>query len=176
MASSALPMFGLILLLHPCETISRGPSSKNGCFRSSDSASSCVPGRRFCMDPLDKIVSSAPCASLTRSTLEKGRDSNSLLGSEGFRIGFAKHIVGVAKFQAGSGPPHKLPKMTRFDNEFVMKMLHFPEGRIFRFLGAAPLTMNFAPLWCVLHRLQVKMQILVRNWCALRLRRLPIQA
>ena len=75
------------------------------------------------MDPLQKMGSSGPCASLTRSTLEKGRDSNSLLGSEGFRIGFAKDIVGVAKFQAGSGPPHKLPKMTRFDNEFVMKML-----------------------------------------------------
>ena len=75
------------------------------------------------MDHLQKIISSAPCASLTRSTLEKGRDSNSLLESEGFRIGFAKHIVGVAKFQTGSGPLHKLPKMTRFDNEFVMKML-----------------------------------------------------
>ena len=75
------------------------------------------------MDPLDKIVSSAPCASLTRFTLEKGRDSNALLGSEGFRIGFAKYTVGVAKFQPGSGPPHKLPKMSRFDNEFVMKML-----------------------------------------------------
>ena len=105
MASSPLPMFGLILLLRPCETISRGPSSKNGFIPSSDFASSYALGKRFCMDPLQKIVSSAPCASLTRSTLEKGRDSNSLLGSEGFRIGFAKHIVGVAKFQAGSGPP-----------------------------------------------------------------------
>ena len=57
------------------------------------------------------------------STLEERRDSNSVLGSEGFRIGFTKHIVGVAKFQSGSGPPHKLPKMSRFDNEFVMKML-----------------------------------------------------
>ena len=113
----------LFFFFYPCEAISRGPSSKNGFFPSSDSASSCALGKRFCMDPLQKMVSSGPCASLTRSTLEKGRDSNSLLGSEGFRIGFAKDIVGVAKFQAGSGPPHKLPKMTRFDNEFVMKML-----------------------------------------------------
>ena len=123
MASSALPMFGLILLLLPVRKISRGPSSKNGFFPSSDSVSFCALGRGFGMDPLQKVVSSGSCASLTRSTLEKGRDSNSLLGSEGFRIGFAKDIVGVAKFQAGSGPPHKLPKMTRFDNEFVMKML-----------------------------------------------------
>ena len=113
----------LFFFFDPCETISRGPSSKNGFFPSSGSASSCALGKRFCMDPLQKMVASAPCASLTRSTLEKARDSNSLLGSEGFRIGFAKHIVGVAKFQSGSGPPHKLPKMIRFDNEFVMKML-----------------------------------------------------
>ena len=97
MASSALPMFGLILLLLPVRKISRGPSSKNGFLPSSDSASSCALGKRFCMDPLQQMVSSGPCASLTRSTLEKGRDSNSLLGSEGFRIGFAKDIVGVAK-------------------------------------------------------------------------------
>ena len=109
----------------------------------------CAAGRRFCKDPLQQMASSAlrvlasilggaearhpcrgfgsshpaplSCASLARSTLEKGRDSNSLLGSEGFRIGFAKHIVGVAKFQAGSG--HKLSKITRFDNYFVMKLL-----------------------------------------------------
>ena len=102
----------LLFFFNPCETISRGPSSKNGFFPSSGSASSCALGKRFCMDPLQKMVASAPCASLTRSTLEKARDSNSLLGSEGFRIGLTKHIVGVAKFQSGSGPP---PQVTKND-------------------------------------------------------------
>ena len=97
------------------------------------------------------------------STLEERRDSNSVLEFDCFRIGFAKYAVGVAKFSPGSPPPPKLPKMTQFDNEFVMKMALSREARIFQILGAARLAMNFAPLWRVLHGLKIKVQILVQN-------------
>ena len=78
--------------------------------------------------------------------LDKRSGRTNYPGTNSFRIVFAKQIARVAKFTPGSGPPHMLPKMTRFDKELVMKMV-LPRGTgFFRVLAAARLAMKFAHL------------------------------